>query len=808
MFGSKVLLKEKHSEDLVSIVIIPAIVLSIAISLLAFKNAVEWVGKPFPGFFYYKNLVVSVYQRSAWARHDNFPRAYDHIMAINGVPVKSADEFRKIFDSNTTSNSLSITVNRGGDVLTFHITPRVFSLSDFVFTFLLPFILGLFFIVSGSLIYFVKPSKATLINFFMTILIALSYITMFDASTTHRFSSLWLIYPLFGAVSVHLFLLFPKEWEFIKKNHWLCYVPYLPAAALIVFRSTSEYNPQLSIIFSKLSLLFMALVFVIDFTLLSVTYKKSTESVIKQRAKIVAYGLVLAALIPVAWSTLYAFWRPVIGVEYAIVLAVFFPILVGYAATKSKFFDIDLVIKKSISYALISSLLVLLYLLVVAIVSLFTQTLLALDSSPLEQIISTLAVVVAFDPLRRGVQHLIDRAFYRDRYLVQKGLLELSHRLSTEVFDVEEVASLVIRRLKEVAMYSASYMFLDDGNGRLVLEYSDPSSSEPFVLKASPIKSGILSSGEVVFLDDLRANRDLDGNDFERLSRLGVQCLVPMVTKGGLMGLVALANPLSSLGFSSDEKRLIESIAHQTAMSIENKRLYEQKSRDERLATLGKVSSMIIHEIKNPLGIIRVSSGALKKRFEKENEKECLELASFIEEEVIRMDSTVRKFLAYVKPQEPAKEVVNINELVRKAVYSLRCELEPFSVELRLDSCLDGIIGDADHIYQLIVNLIFNAKDAMKPPGRLIICTKDAGEAVYLTVADSGKGIEKELQESIFKPFYSGRRGGIGLGLTIAQQIVENHGGVIRLKSKVGAGTVFRVLLPRRGKEARVNWKN
>jgi signal transduction histidine kinase len=642
----------------------------------------------------------------------------------------------------------------------------------------------------------------------MTILIALSYITMFDASTTHRFSSLWLIYPLFGAASVHLFLLFPKEWEFIRRNHWLCYVPYLPAAVLIVLRSSSEYNPQLSIVFSKLSLLFMATVFVIDFALLFAAYKKATESVIKQRAKIVAYGLVLAALIPVAWSTVYAFWRPVIGVEYAIGLAVFFPILIGYAATKSRFFDIDLVIKKSISYALISSLLVLLYLLVVAIVSLLTQTLLALDSSPLEQIISTLAVVVAFDPLRRGVQHLIDRAFYRDRYLVQKGLLELSHRLSTEVFDVEAVASLVIRRLKEVAMYSASYMFLDDGNGRLILEYSDPSPSEPLALKAPPIKSGILSSGEIAFFDDLRANRDLDGQDLDRLSRLGVQCLVPMVTKSGLVGLVALAGPLSSLQFSSDERKLIESIAHQAAMSIENKRLYEQKSRDERLATLGKVSSMIIHEIKNPLGIIRVSSGTLKKRFEKENEREGLELASFIEEEVMRMDSTVRKFLAYVKPQEPENEVVNVNELVRKAISSLRCELEPFSVELRLDDSLEGITGDADHLYQLIVNLVFNAKDAMQPGGRLTVGTKDTGEAVYLTVADTGKGIEKEVQESIFKPFYSGRRGGIGLGLTIAQQIVENHGGVIRLKSRVGAGTVFRVMLPRRRKEARANWKN
>jgi len=223
---------------------------------------------------------------------------------------------------------------------------------------------------------------------------------------------------------------------------------------------------------------------------------------------------------------------------------------------------------------------------------------------------------------------------------------------------------------------------------------------------------------------------------------------------------------------------------------------------------LGKASSMIIHEIKNPLGVIRVSSGTLKKKFEKEKEEEGFELASFIEEEVLRMDSTVRKFLTYVKTQEPERETVYINEVVRKALRTLEVELESLRVELQLDEHAEGIQADADHLYQIMLNLILNAREATPAGGRIIIRTRDFGDALCLTVADTGRGLEKRLQGIIFKPFQSGRKGGIGLGLTIAKQLVESHGGTIRLRSKVGKGTVFRIFLPKDIRESKAKWIN
>ncbi|HEY7535228.1 MAG TPA: ATP-binding protein, partial [Thermodesulfobacteriota bacterium] len=210
---------------------------------------------------------------------------------------------------------------------------------------------------------------------------------------------------------------------------------------------------------------------------------------------------------------------------------------------------------------------------------------------------------------------------------------------------------------------------------------------------------------------------------------------------------------------------------------------------------------------KNPLGIIRVSSGTLRKKFEKANDLEGEELATFIEEEVLRMDSTVRKFLSYVRPHEPSTEWVNINEVIKKALKALSPELESLKVEARLRSNIEEIEADADQLYQTILNLILNAKDATPLGGRLIIKTNERDGMCDIAIADTGKGIEKSILESIFKPFYSGKRGGIGLGLTIAHQIVQNHGGRIKVKSTEGRGTVFLIILPKRKKEAKEKWK-
>jgi signal transduction histidine kinase len=800
------LFKEEYPKELASVIIIPLIVFAMAIGIVSFINAIEWLGRPFPGFFYYKNLVVSTYQRSAWMGWNTGPRAYDWITEVEGTKVKTANEFRTVFYSNKNKKTLNYTVNRDGKALSFAANTKEFTIGNFFFTFLLPFILGMFFLATGGLVYFAKPNKATFVNFFMCLLIALSYMTMFDSNTTYTFSEFWLIYPLFGAISAHLFLFFPEERDFIKRNRWIRYLPYIPAVVLILLRYLTQDAPLLSIIFSKLSLLYMGVIFVLDLSLLIVTYANTKEGLIKQRTKIVTFGLVVASIIPVIWSALYALWRPIVGFDYAMGLAIVFPALVGYAATKRRFFDIDLVIKKSISYGALSGALVLLYLAVVTIVTLITQALFSLDRSPLEPVISTLAVVVAFDPIRRQIQHWIDRFFYTDQYYLQQGFLELGRAIGAEGFDTDEITELIVKRFRELLRLNSAFVFLKEGTGWFILKYGEPSQGDLLGLKGNNLEK--LLRRRTVELEELILNAEVNSSEWEKLKDFGVKFLIPMVTKSGLIGIIALGEKVSKLPPSRDEMKLIEAVAHQAAISIENVFLYEEKSRDERLATLGQVASMIIHEIKNPLGIIRVSSGTLRKKLEKAYDREGIELASFIEEEVLRMDSTVRKSLSYIRPQEPKVEWININEVIRKALKTLSSELQPLIVETRLDEKIDEIEADADQIYQTILNLALNAKDATDQGGKLIIKTSHRDGWYQMAIADTGKGIEKGVLASIFKPFYSGKRGGIGLGLTIAHQIVENHGGRIRVKSVEGRGTVFLVVLPKRRKEAKEKWKN
>ncbi|HEY7534534.1 MAG TPA: hypothetical protein VH878_01140, partial [Thermodesulfobacteriota bacterium] len=99
------LFKEEYPAQLAPIIIIPLIALAMAVGVISFVNAIGWMGKPFPGFFYYKNLVVSFYQRSTWMEGSKEPRAYDLIREVDGVKVTTAKEFREVFNSNKNKES-------------------------------------------------------------------------------------------------------------------------------------------------------------------------------------------------------------------------------------------------------------------------------------------------------------------------------------------------------------------------------------------------------------------------------------------------------------------------------------------------------------------------------------------------------------------------------------------------------------------------------------------------------------------------------------------------------------------------------
>jgi signal transduction histidine kinase len=232
--------------------------------------------------------------------------------------------------------------------------------------------------------------------------------------------------------------------------------------------------------------------------------------------------------------------------------------------------------------------------------------------------------------------------------------------------------------------------------------------------------------------------------------------------------------------------------------------------RAERLAALGQMSAGLAHEIRNPLGVIKGSAEMLSQKLGSAQPLER-ELAGYISSEVIRLNALVTRFLDFARPFRLELKPQRIPEIVDRALESVSGPLgnENVSVERNYAAEVPEVLADEQLCEQVFVNLLSNAYQAMGPAmsdrngsskGALHISiapeSSDGRAGVGVRVQDSGPGVPAELREQIFNPFFTSKKDGVGLGLSIVAKIVDDHRGWIRLESKPGKGACFHVFLP------------
>jgi len=225
-------------------------------------------------------------------------------------------------------------------------------------------------------------------------------------------------------------------------------------------------------------------------------------------------------------------------------------------------------------------------------------------------------------------------------------------------------------------------------------------------------------------------------------------------------------------------------------------RAYERNLQAERLATIGKGAAHIAHEIKNPLMLI---GGFSKQVFESlGHEDPNRKKLQIVTDEIRRLESLLVDVSDFARMAQPQKSIQNIND-VALDVYNLMSEgLQKQGIEftksLRPD--IPSSSFDPRQLKQILINLAKNAVEAMPHGGKLDIATDMEGQMIKIAVTDTGKGIPGENLQDIFNPFFTTKPKGTGLGLAISRKIIEDHGGSVEIKSKVGEGTTCIVNLP------------
>jgi two-component system NtrC family sensor kinase len=218
--------------------------------------------------------------------------------------------------------------------------------------------------------------------------------------------------------------------------------------------------------------------------------------------------------------------------------------------------------------------------------------------------------------------------------------------------------------------------------------------------------------------------------------------------------------------------------------------------RAEGAAALGRLASVVAHEVRNPLNAIRGCIDYL--RLKRPDDELVAHHAEIIAAEIETLDAFVGDFLQFTRLQPPRPAAVNVPDVLRSriALHEAEARARGVTIELSADPGVPEVRGDPQQLARVFENVARNAFEAMPTGGSLRITVSRAGERVEIAFADTGPGIPDSVAGGLFTPFFTTKPNGTGLGLPICRRIVELHGGSISFASRVGEGTTFRVTLP------------
>ena len=307
----------------------------------------------------------------------------------------------------------------------------------------------------------------------------------------------------------------------------------------------------------------------------------------------------------------------------------------------------------------------------------------------------------------------------------------------------------------------------------------------------------VAKTGETINIpdayNDSRFNADFDKKSGFRTNN--VLCMPMRNRDGKIIGVFQMLNKKGG-PFTTQDEEFINALSIHASIAIENARLAQEMINNERLSAVGRMASTIIHDIKNPMGTLRVYAQVMKK---KSGNEEAAKLADEMIHQVDRFVNMAQEILDFSRGVSATNiEETEFGDVMEGVLAFIEKDLTKRNIKLEKKLNFQGKVKvDQDKIVRVFYNIASNAADAMPTGGTLTVTTDDAGGMVKVDFKDTGTGMPEEVKRKIFEPFVTyGKKHGTGLGMAIVKKVMDDHKGKIEIETEMGKGTTIRLLFP------------
>lgn len=406
-----------------------------------------------------------------------------------------------------------------------------------------------------------------------------------------------------------------------------------------------------------------------------------------------------------------------------------------------------------------------------------------------------LGLALAAAPLRGWLGKRFHKLFEREAALYRQIVSRISshagqYKQLPELLDFVERETTAALGLRKARIVISDRLDSEDGNGRINATRAEP--IEPWVKRVLDLSSG---------------NSGLPVEESGLLDAHGYTIAYALRRDERVSGVLLVDAAPGSL--TEDARSVLEILAGQVAIAIEDCRLVEENVRlerrlaeRERLATLGQMAATVAHEIKNPLSAIKSIAQVMG---EDENvSREYARDLSLIVGETDRLGQSVTQLLSFARTEAPAELPMRAEQLVQSIVrlFEVNAQKEGIKLIVRIEKDEELGGGAVSAVRVALSNLILNSLQASPSGGEIIITQKIENDVLLISLQDSGPGVTDELQQRIWEPFFTTKQRGTGLGLAIVRKRMQEAGGSARLATRVnGEGAKFELRVPLESKQ-------